>query len=436
MIDRINAFIDDKHNRIPLLIILALLIPLGLIAVLNDLGYAIGYDPASMFFKPDDRFADLLKAAMSYTSIMTGLSDAQIQEWPELYRYFLTVHPDYQGIPMTHYNMPPFGALLHIAAAEIIVAFDPDTALWASISLYLALVVFMTVLLRRFYQVSLMDQVAVFFVLFLSYPALFMLTRGNLLAGYTTLCLVVYALTAIKGRYRWLGMLCLAAAINLRPNTITFCLLELIAERRWYFTISAVAFLSFMLAFLSYMLVQTVDPFYTLDKFREALGFYKIAYVQGDYGFEWNFSLYGTTRVLRDLWEFQNNHSEFCFRIVDVLGLASAAATAFLAFTRRLTVVQAAFLATALSCLFTPVFAFYHVTEFAIPLIAILAIKGRGAKIQPDNRLIFVTCLLCLCPLNARETLYPLFIFAVTVTILIQAARQTDYRRQESVVQV
>ena len=427
----LGAFFANTKNRIGLIIMAALFIPFALMGLFDELRYAIGYKYTSIFARPDDRFADLLKAAMSYRSITADLIGShQIASWSQVYRNYLTAQPRFEGIILSHYNMPPLGALFHVFVAELLVAFDPSTALWTSILLYVTGAFFASLLLRRFFHVSVMDQIAVLFAFLLSFPALFMITRGNFLAGYTCVCLAVYVLTAMKGQYRWLGLVCLALAINIRPNTFVFGLLELVilndhCERK----ILGAGFLAMAIAYLSFLIVQTVDPDFVLDNLIEGMAVYNKAYVEGYMGFTWNFSLYGTTRVLRDSIGLQP-YNETCNSIVNILGILSALATLYLILMRRLTVVTATFLATALSALFTPVFAFYHMVEFIVPLMAVLAAKGPATKIGSENMLIFAVSLFCLCPFDEKRTIYPLFIFATMILLMVRA-----YRKESDVVE-
>ena len=370
----ISAFFADRKNRIAFIIMAALFVPFALMGLFDELRYAIGYKYTSIFVRPDDRFSDLLQVAMSYTSVTWDLIGShQIASWPDVYRKYLMARPHFDGLPLTHYNVPPLGALFHIVIAEILVAFDPTTALWASILLYVALAVYSVRLLRRFFDVSVMDQVAVLSAFLLSYPAMFMLTRGNFLAGYVSICLAIYVLTAMKGSYRWYGLACLAVAINIRPNTAVFALLELVAlNKHCERSILAVVFFAIAIAATSLGIVQWVDPGFTLDRFMAALRVYDLAYVQGYAGFDMNFSLYGATRVLRDIAGLQPTYSDTCYAFVSLLGILSALGILYLALIRRLTFVTATFLATALSALFTPVFAFYHMLEFC------RAVDGRS----------------------------------------------------------
>ena len=422
----LGAFFANQKNRVGFIIMAASFIPLGLMSLYDELRYAIGYKHTSIFAQADDRFADLLEAAMSYKSVTSELvGSGQIAGWSKLYLHYLTVTATYYGIPLTHYNMPPFGALFHIAVAELLVAFDPTTALWASIALYVVLAVFASWLLRRFFDVSKMDQVAVGFVFLLSYPAFYMITRGNLLAGYTCIFLAIYTLTALKGQYRWWGLICLSIAINIRPNTMVFGLLELVVvNNRCERTILGVVLFAVLLAIVSRLIVQTVDPGFTIENFMKALRVYNWAYAEGSMGTDWNCSLYGTTRVLRDTLGLQPTYDESWYFVVRMIGALSVLATLYLAMARRLTMVTATFLATALSALFTPVFAFYHMLEFSVPLVVVVAAKGKATEISRDKVLVFATSLFCLCPFDARRTIYPLFIFAAMVTLMVRVYRQ------------
>jgi hypothetical protein len=438
-IERIAAvfgvFVFDKKNRVAFLIIAALLVPLGLLSLIGEIKYAIGYKYSSLFYSPTDRFADILKAAMSYRSITSVLysSDAALK-WPEIYRDYLVVLPAYQGIPLTHFNMPPFGALIQATVAELIVIFDPLAALWACILSYVAMAMGAVLMLRRFFKVSAMDQVAALFALLGSYPALFMITRGNLPAGYASVCLILYALTAMRGEYRLFGLLCFAVAINIRPNTLVFGLLELAItgdNRKRLTHIGFLLCLSVFIGFLSLLIVHAADPEYTFDQFLNGYRTYAKVYIEGDMGLDWNFSLLGMTRFLRDILGLHPTYNETCYLLVRVTGILAALASIGLALARRLTMVQAAFLATALSMLFTPVFAFYHMTEFAVPLFLILAAKGEAVDVRRDRLLIFAACLLCLCPLEAKRTLlYPVFVLSVMVAVMLKACGQRLTERE------
>lgn len=424
---RFGAWAAKPDKRIGWVILAATLLPLMVLCWVAQVKHAIGYGYGFHFFTPEDRFADIIKVALSYTTITGSLpGSAHVADWTPVYRDYLLAHPVYEGMPLTHYNMPPLGALVHMGVAEILVYSTPATALWAVTFLYLGLALTTIKLMGRDFSTSRMDQGAMVGTLMLSYPALFMLTRGNVLAGYTTLFIALYALTVMSNRQRWLGLLCLALAINLRPNVAVFGLLELIGLRKpleRVQTIAACAGATLALLFASYAAVHAIEPSYTVQSFLEGLRVYNIAYVQGDAGMAWNFSLYGIIKLARDILDIHPLYEPVSCLLVSLLGAAVALTSIVLALRHRLDAVTACFVATSMSVLFTPVLAFYHVTEFCVPLLACLAHKGAGTSIRSQDRAVFVTCLLLLCPIDAKRTIYPLLIAAVMLNLLWRSWR-------------
>jgi D-alanyl-lipoteichoic acid acyltransferase DltB (MBOAT superfamily) len=104
------------------------------------------------------------------------------------------------------------------------------------------------------------------------------------------------------------------------------------------------------------------------------------------------------------------------------LAILAACSLFYLAMRNSLTLLEAVFLSVAFTSLFTPVFAFYHVIEYALPLVVFLHLVSSHERLSRTNILIALISVLCLSALNINQPIvYPVSVFILSFIIIIQA---------------
>jgi hypothetical protein len=356
-------------------------------SILSSLMAGIGGLENPLFFTAQDLFADSIKSGLAIRAVTARLlDDPRVHSWPALFQSYLFQNP-YLQHHISIYHSTPLGMLLLIAYAEIISATSPTALLVMLVATFCSCAI---VLGRHVEATTSGDRLYGALLLIVCYPALFMLDRGNFQSGFTSLCIIFYAVSAVTGRWRRAGIVALAFAINFRPNTATLLLVELADRSDLKSTICSVLAASatvVAIALASYLIAASVDPSYSLPAFLHGLSLYNTAFIGGGEGMPWNASLLALSRLLGQFGAVPSAAMSFDQRaITGIMGIACLAAVA-LAVARRIGKVEAVFLGATLSVLSTPIFAEYHLLICAAPLL--LAAAGLGV---PDRRMIVAQC--------------------------------------------
>jgi hypothetical protein len=242
-------------------------------------------------------------------------------------------------------------------------------------------------------KVRSIDAAALGFVLLFSYPTLFMLTRGNFNSGFASVLLCIYVVSAVAGKARWFGWACFATAINIRPNVAILGLVEFAASPtlwRAILHIALCAALSLLLFGAAYLAVHAIYPIYTVPNLLSSLSLYKTLYFVKDGGDRWNMSAYAAVKYLRASLGIFPYFSMTAYYLITAYGAIVIAGTLALLMVRKLSALDAVFLAMAICAMFTPVIALYHMVEFA-------CLKG------PNMGMIMGVTLLVISPLGGAR---------------------------------
>ena len=403
---KIQLLARDSRNALPAGIILFLLALLSARSLIDELSYEIGLKHWSMFVAPEERFGDLLKAAMTYIT-RAMVDDAHFARWPDQFKAYL-IYNENTGPLRYNLHLLPVANLLLMSGAKLILALGPTKTYLVFLVAYLAC----TTLIARFFAksmaVSKLDAFAFAFVLFGSYPALFMLTRGNFNSGFTSLLLCSYVLTALSGKARWLGWIAFAVALNMRPNTAILAGIEFIASKNFrqaIVQICTVALLSLAVFGISYTYLNHIYPIYTIPHMLDGLRTYNALYFMKEGGDDFNLSIYAADKFVRHAWHIGPNFSNTAFYLFSALGAALILAALWLFTQKKLSRIEAVFLVLALCVLFTPVFTLYHLAEFAAVLPLILQQNRQDGFAWGGNvGLILTISLLVLSPLGGPRT--------------------------------
>jgi hypothetical protein len=369
----INA---EQYLRIAVLAILCLTYANALYSAMKN-EFGLGYQ--SFLHGPDDRFADLVKVALSFKTLTGGLENRpNFTSWPGLYqRYYLNnPYAGREGLAsgkLTHFHEPPLYALQHMLCALLIVQTgSPQFALWVFFAAYLAGVHLLTYHSVRKEERTKTAEVAIWFVCLLGYPSLLIFTRGNYPAGFTAL-LIVHVLISLFG-YRDGGTaasLALALAVNIRPNSLIFVLAFPVALGIRRSVKPCVHFFAMALgvACASYISVHWLYPDYTLSTFQQGVRRYNHLYMIGSAGDAFNSSLFALVKNLNTAASLRLLSTAGVTQAFGVLAIIIVLVAFWGLWHSSCRCLIAPFVLTSLYCLLTPVFGDYHLLAFLAPLL-------------------------------------------------------------------
>lgn len=340
------------------------------------------------FFDASDIFADSIKSALAERPVSAPLlTDPKVLHWPALFRSYL-FHNPYLGSGMSTHWEPPLGTLQLMGVARLMVLGSPWVALAIEIAVFCAGVAFFGWLLVRLEGLPTRAALLLAAPLCLSYPALYMLDRGNFHSGLASLCVAIYFCTTFTGRWRWLGIAALCYAINVRPNIAIVTMVELVlasSVRQAMRLPLLVAGLSGVVFVCSLLIVHYIDPGYTFSSFVRGYGIYQQRYVVEGMGLLWNDSLFGAVMRLICVFGLACPYSALASDLVIAIAGATLLCFVWLADSGRLRRSEAFFVAASCCVLFTPVYAQYHMLVFG-GVLAILGFEAAQGTGRPNLR--------------------------------------------------
>jgi len=386
----------------PTRLILLLLGLMALRALGDDIWAAFSGDTSSMFFPANDRYADFIKVALSYQDIFTQTlaEKAYLNHWPHIFRLYLLdnpydLSPENMAAPemlanVTNLHLPPFATLLYISCAHLIAATNPLVAMLVFWGLYAAGGFGVAHMARAHFNASPALGWFVAFAALASYPALWMLNRGNLAGGYSALLALAWLATAVSGRQRWLGWVALAFAVNLRPEPALLVLLELLGSGSLWARFTRMAIpgaICVAIAAIAFPLAHALYPLYTLAHVQKGLTIYHFRYIVSDMGDEWNASIFMYAKGVLMLMDVRPRYSDGVAQVLELLALAALALVAWGAATRRIARAELVFVVTALPAMFVPVYSYYHIVEFLVVIALLVADLEANPPHPMDRRL-------------------------------------------------
>jgi hypothetical protein len=291
--------------------------------------YEIGNDYKSILSGPSDRFADLVKVSLSYKEFMPHIENSKgFQSWPDLFKNYYLSNP-YGGKDelaqghLTHFHAPPFSALVIIACAFSIA--QTQNAWFPLIIFFLFYLITVQWTISVGIPKEQRTSTAVFtvwFIALLSYPALFVFSRGHFIDGITSLLIVVFLL-ALFGRRRVdvVAVIALAVAVNVRPDAIIFTLAipAVLGFKSSIKPILHCAELTSGILAVSYFLAHALCPDYTFSTIHQGLEIYNKIYVIGSGGDAFNSSLFALIKTVNKISKITNIHHSIL--LVSLAGL-------------------------------------------------------------------------------------------------------------------
>lgn len=397
----------------------ALVAIMALRALIDDVVRAFsGAAFGNMFYDPGDRYADFMKVAMSYRFIVADAvrSHAWVH-WPRIFQTYLLANDyndsvallsDVRTAALGNMHLPPLATLIYISCAHVIVALGATPALLLYSGAYVAAALAASLLFARLTGAPREHGLFAAFALCLAFPAVWMLNRSNLAGGYETILAFIYLITVTTGRWRPLGWVALALAVNLRPEPALLALLELGGEAslpRKLMRMVIPGLLTLGVFVAAFWAAHALYPAYTLEHVRAGVQIYHRIYIEGGAGDQWNASLLMIPKIVRMALGLKPAASPL---IITLVGLAAGAvllAGAWLAFTGRIRRVEWLFLLAALPAISVPVFAYYHMIKIGLVLLFLMLSLERTEPEADDLRFTLIAlCGLAISPLGEAYT--------------------------------
>lgn len=369
---------------------------LALNSIFNSLAFAFGYGfPVTSFLFPSaDLLADFFKTNFAIASELGIYIDPS--ELPELIRKYLNSNAYLKDGGITIFHLPPLTMLLSIGIVFLMELFGPINSLLLLLSIF-----FITVYASLIGFGLSAKRAGVWIAIFLmSYPVLFLITRGNLISGFATLFIALAIILFLQEKKLFWALIFSALAVNMRPNLII--LLSVVFIRPYGFDFKRIfscAFLILIVFFSSLELTHKILDGYTYLKFLNGLKIYHDLFISGAAGVNYGSSLYG---AFRTFFPYSQAMETGIFLVCS--GLFLYCTTIF--FFKKLDLISYIFSLSALCCLMTPIFADYHLTIFFLPLLLISVSCSKSFLLLdpfPSKKVITIlifACTMLLIPKN------------------------------------
>jgi hypothetical protein len=273
--------------------------------------FEIGYDYKSILFGPNDRFADLVKVSLSYKEFLPHIEDSKgFQSWPDIFKNYYLSNP-YGGKEelaqrgLTHFHAPPLSALVNIACAISIAHTQSAWLPLIILSVLYLLAVEWTTLVGIPKKLRTRTVLfTVWFISLLSYPALFLFSRGHFVDGIASLLIAVFLLSLFgRGRADVSALASFAVAVNVRPDATIFILAipAVLGLKSSIKPILRFAAFAFGIITVSYFAAHALYPDYSVSTFFQGLETYNRLYVVGPNGDVFNSSLWALVKTVNKL---------------------------------------------------------------------------------------------------------------------------------------
>ena len=396
----------------------------------NSLAVAYGYDlwPKNTFlFQASDLHADLVKGVLSfYQGKISSYSD-----WSPLYQeYYL--HNPYGGI-----NALNAGQLSNLSAPPLMMVLSHllgDILLWKSpkflVKLFYVSAFITTWLTAYFYSKNMKKAFLVSIILLLSYPVLFILTRGHIYSFIGGVLLIFFFYHVVKKSPWIIPVVLLAFVVNFRPNAAVLGLLFIVyGFKDGVKALIAFSILSLSIFYVNLLIAHQMYPDYTFEHFTKAVGIYFNIYVLGNAGDAFNNSLYGGIKALSVLVKVDISEKlKFLNFMLSMTSISVLIFSVYLFVKNKINRYELSFIGMSVLALATSVFGTYHMLVFFAFLL--IPFKDTEVSYSPMYiNIILVTCIFVLSPKNyifphgisLEVILNPLVMLGSVVYILYKA---------------
>ena len=354
----------------------------------------------SFLFRPDDRFADLIKILLSWP----GPEPVGWQDWSPLFKNYYLNNP-YGGVEAlaagtnTHLHGQPLGVSQALLLRQMFAVWGPWTLLLVLTGCWLVPLIGLTIGAARGTALRWLLALTVL----LLYPTLMALTRGHTAAGTTNVLLIGALLLAWQRRAGWLLAIVLGLLLNYRPNTVLFLALPFLAFPFWQAVrqVAAALVIACGLFGFGYLVAHGLHPDYTLENMRAGLGIYYNLYVIGDAGLAYSSSLFGALKLMGKHLDFLSLPLHRTNLVIALSGGGVLLLSALLYLRGWLDRRAAIFLLCAVYTLVSSVFVDYYLLAF---FGCLLLYAGANAptwrELSATDQVILLSCLLLLAPKN------------------------------------
>jgi hypothetical protein len=365
------------------------------------------FDETSLitFLYKGDLYGDFFKIPLSYPfnskiildkSHLTNLIINYLEQ--KIYYGFEGFEVD----KLTHFHLPPLTTLYFLGIRGLMAYVNAATIFYTLVLLtFISLIIVIKIFISKNIRIIILYSALVF----ISYPFLFAIQRGNLFSIWVFILSLVFIFSTLKLKHINIGIICLAISVNIRPNSIIllpmllFLPKNLIPNKIFLFSFYLIAIL-----INSYLIDNYIYPEYNLINFKMGLEKYHHLYVEGPYGYGNNSSLYGMLRYL-----ILNT------KVAEILSLISSLFLAVITIIKILNKELVAHESVYLLCITgmcgTAVYADYHLMIFLIPLFLLFEIEKfteRKGMILDNLKLnsfvMYIALILIIAPKNYVNT--------------------------------
>jgi len=370
------------------------------LSILNAFSFSNFLYPSNYIFN-SDLFADFIKVVVSYPGAKNLVLNPDFG-LVATFTDYIGNNP-YKGIDglgagvLTHFHLPPFTTLVSLTSLYLMHFFPPQLVF------YFGLVLLVIALYKLFGFVieSPIEKLIWGLCFILSYPFLFLLQRGNLFSGITTMLIIFFTFCILKNKKILLGLICMAVAINIRPNAVFFLPILLLSTNcRWLIRLLGLFLLVTTIFVLSTFMAASIYQDYSLINFIKGLAIYHEGYIVGAAGDAYNSSFFSLLKMIF-------GYSWFIETIGSLSGFLIIVISVVSYINNRIDSTTLIFMLCVAYMCGSTTFADYHLLIFMLPILMIRLDQGRFNDSQKctdsflyARLIIFWACIFILSPKN------------------------------------
>ena len=331
----------------------------------------------SLLFDRLDIYADLIKTSLSLNHIVGEVALIPgFNNWPveiktyALHNPYKDFDPLFPSLSIFHHTPLTFN-YFQIFSFFLVKGINPLHLVLLNIILLCLFFLKIINICKKIYSFNSEKLIFVMLNLFIGYPTLCIVNRGNFQSGYSSVFFILGILLYFEKNI--LSKFFLSLSLNIRPN-LFLALLTLLNKKNNPFHLLIELVLIFSAILLcAYFFAINISSNYNIDNFYQALKIYNDLYIVGPHGNGANSSLHSLAKLLSLFFlNFKYNFSLLCF--------------IYLIFffkyikSNKVSYASNVYFGCCMTMLFTPVFADYHLLIFITPLILAIFESEKNEK--------------------------------------------------------